>query len=122
MHSSRALGSEALFVSNYQFCFCGVVSLHNFVTSGKFFQQGNGFVLIVHMEVPFAARLKAYYWAVFTIICAVGPDDPNVVQPVVIRIFSQSFANLLAAPLFTFFAGADVEYFGGCMFFFAHAP
>lgn len=44
--------------------------------------------MLVYVEMPFIDRLKAYHRTVLAIICAMCPDDADVVKPMVLTIFT----------------------------------
>jgi hypothetical protein len=77
--------------------------------------------VFIHMEVPFASRLEANNRTVFAVIGTMCSDDADLfVDPVILGVFAQRFADLFTSALFAFFSRADVEYFPGCMLFLAH--
>lgn len=76
--------------------------------------------MLVDMEVPVAARLKADNRPVFAVIGTMGPDDPDVMQAMVFGVVTQRLADLFTAAFFALLACAYVKDLGRCMSFFAH--
>ena len=72
------------------------------------------------MEVPRIFRLDAEYRSVFAVVRTMRADDADI-GPVFICLFAKHFADFFAAALLTLLARADIHYFGGRVFFFAHA-
>ena len=76
--------------------------------------------MLIDVEVPVAAGLKADHRTVFAVISTMRPDNPEVMQAMVFSVVAQHFAYLFTAPFLALFACADVKDFGRCMSFFAH--
>jgi hypothetical protein len=82
-------------------------------------KEGNRF-LAVDVEMPLCGWLKADHWSMFTVVCAVCSDDADVVEPVLVGIVAQHFADIFTAAFFALLPCAYIENPGGCMFLFAH--
>lgn len=75
--------------------------------SRQLFEKRDRFVFI-HMKMPFTSWLKTNDGSVFAVICAVGSNDTNVIEPVIFHVAAQRFADFLAAVFFALLSGTDV--------------
>lgn len=72
------------------------------------------------MEVPAVFRLQAHDRSLLAVIGAMCADHADVVWPIVVGLFPQQLADLLASALLTLFPCADVDQSGRRASVFSH--